>query len=99
MSGPDFLTVDAFLRPPGGRIRWRRDLRHVIDSGIDGLRGATVNYANNGTHSLAPGLLPGGCALVAAWESAEAAEAAFAGPCAMPSTAPAGSASTARSCG
>ncbi|MEU0266014.1 hypothetical protein [Nocardioides sp. NPDC006303] len=80
MSRPDFLTVDAFHRPPGGRIRWRHDLRHTIDAGVDGLRGVTVNYANNGTHSLAPNLLPGGCALVAAWESAEAAEAAFAGP-------------------
>lgn len=80
MGGPDFLTVDAFGRPPGGRIRWRRDLARVIDGGIDGLRGATVNYANDGTHSLAPRLVPGGCALVAAWESGEAAEAAFAGP-------------------
>ena len=80
MSGPDFLTVDAFIRPPGGRIRWRRDLRRAIDEGIAGLRGSTVNHANDGTHSLAPRLLPGGVALVAAWESAEAAEAAFAGP-------------------
>jgi len=77
---PDFLTVDAFTRPPGGRIRWRRNLRQVIDARIEGLRGATVNYANNGTHTLLPALLPGGCALVAAWESPEAAEAAFAGP-------------------
>ena len=38
-SSPDFLTVDAFARPPGGRIRWRRNLRRVIDDGIDGLRG------------------------------------------------------------
>lgn len=76
----DFLTVDAFLRPPGGRIRWRRDVGRAIGDGIDGMRGATVNHANNGTHSLAPSLLPGGCALVAAWESADAAEAAFAGP-------------------
>lgn len=80
MSGPDFLTVDAFGRPPGGRLRWRRDLTRAIDNGIEGLRGATVNYANNGTHSLAPSLVPGGCALVAAWDSAEAAEAAFAEP-------------------
>jgi hypothetical protein len=79
-EGPDFLTVDAFGRPPGGRIGWRRHLRHVLADGIEGLRGATVNYANNGTHALAPGLLPGGAALVAAWESAEAARAAFAGP-------------------
>jgi len=41
MSRPDFLTVDAFLRLPGGRIRWRRDLRRTIDTGIDGLRGAS----------------------------------------------------------
>jgi len=80
MSQPDFLTVDAFIRPPGGRIRWRRDLKRVLNNDIEGLRGSTVNYANNGTHSLAPALLPGGCALVAAWDSAEAAEAAFAGP-------------------
>jgi len=38
-----------------------------------------VNHSNNGTHSLAPRLIPGGCALVAAWESAEAAQAAFRG--------------------
>ena len=80
MSRPDFMTVDAFTRPPGGRVRWRRNLRRVVDAGIEGMRGASVNYTNNGTHALAPGLLPGGCALVAAWESAEAAEAAFAGP-------------------
>lgn len=80
MSGPDFLTIDAFGKPPGGRIRWGRDLARVIDGGIEGLRGATVNFANNGTHALVPDLVPGGRALVAAWESAEAAEAAFAGP-------------------
>ncbi len=79
VSSPDFLTVDAFARPPGGRVRWRRSLRRVVDEGIEGLCGATINYANNGTHALVPGLVPGGCALVAAWESPEAAEAAFAG--------------------
>ncbi|MFL6173296.1 MAG: hypothetical protein ACJ716_10460 [Marmoricola sp.] len=80
MSEPDFLTVDAFNRPPGGRIRWNRDVARAIDNGIEGLRGATVNYANNGTHAVLPNLVPGGRALVAAWESADAAEAAFAGP-------------------
>jgi hypothetical protein len=80
MSSPDFLTIDAFDRPPGGRIRWSRDVARAIDNGIEGLRGATVNYANNGTHAVLPSLLPGGRALVAAWESAEAAKAAFAGP-------------------
>ncbi|WP_200949974.1 hypothetical protein [Nocardioides sp. Root151] len=80
MSNPDFVTVDAFDRPAGGRIRWRRNLRRVLGGGIEGLRGASVNYSNNATHTVPPGLLPGGCALVAAWESPEAAEAAFAGP-------------------
>lgn len=49
-------------------------------NGIDGLRGASVNYSNNATHSVFPALVPGGCALVAAWESPEAAHAAFEGP-------------------
>ena len=80
MSGTDFVTIDAFARPTGGRIRWRRNLRQVVAGGIDGLRGATVNYSNNATYAVPPALLPGGCALVAAWESPEAAEAAFAGP-------------------
>lgn len=39
-----------------------------------------MNHANNGTHALVPGIVPGGCALVAAWDSPEAAEAAFRGP-------------------
>jgi hypothetical protein len=80
MSSPDFMTVDVVDRPPGGRIRWRRNLKGLVDNGIEGLRGLSANYANNGTHKLAPALLPGGCALVAAWESPEAAEAAFQGP-------------------
>src|SRR4051794_41262669 len=80
MGSQDFVTIDAFDRPTGGRVRWRRDLRRRVGDGIEGLRGVTVNYANNATHSIAPALLPGGCALVAAWESPQAAEAAFAGP-------------------
>lgn len=77
---PDFVTIDAFDRPTGGRIRWRRNVKRVVADGIDGLRGATVNYSNNATHAIFPGLVPGGCALVAAWESPEAAHAAFEGP-------------------
>ncbi|GAB3862088.1 hypothetical protein GCM10028801_27040 [Nocardioides maradonensis] len=80
MTRPDFVTIDAFARPTGGRIRWRRSARRLIDQGIDGLRGASVNYSNNGTYAVPPSIVPGGCALVAAWESPEAAEAAFAGP-------------------
>lgn len=80
MDGPDFLTIDALGRPDRGRLRWRRDLRRIVGSGIAGLRGASVNHANDGTHALVPSVLPGGCALVAAWESEDAARAAFAGP-------------------
>lgn len=80
MSTGDFLTLDAFARPPGGRLRWRRALRRIVGHGLPGLRGATVNYTNDATHKIPPGLIPGGCALVAAWESPEAAEAAFGGP-------------------
>lgn len=80
MGSADFLTIDAFGRPPGGRVRWRRRLRRTLDSGVPGLRAATVNYANNATHTVLPGLLPGGSALVAAWDSPEAAEAAYRGP-------------------
>lgn len=79
MTSADFLTIDVFDRPPGGRVPWRRKVNRVVKTGIPGLRGATVNYSNNGTRSLAPSLLPG-CTLVAAWDSAEAAEAAFGGP-------------------
>lgn len=80
MSTADFLTIDAFSRPTGGRIRWRRNLRRAVEAGIEGLRGASVNYSNNGTHAVPPALAPGGCALVAAWDSPEAAEAAYRGP-------------------
>jgi hypothetical protein len=80
MGTPDFITVDAFDRPPRGRILWRRALRQALDAGVDGLRGATVNYSNHATHTVPPVVVPGGCALVAAWDSAAAAEAAFRGP-------------------
>ena len=80
MSAADFLTVDVFGRPPGGRLLWRRRAKREVDRGIPGLRAATVNHANNGTYSLAPSLVPGGCALVAAWDSPDAAEAAYRGP-------------------
>lgn len=80
MSTADFVTIDAFDKPPTGRLRWRRDLRAVLRAGGPGLRGASVNYSNNATHSIAPSLIPGGSALVAAWDSLEAARAAFRGP-------------------
>lgn len=80
METADFLTVDVYDRPTGGRLRWRLAVKDGLKRGIDGLRAANVNFSNNGTHSLLPRVVPGGCALVAAWDSAEAAEAAFRGP-------------------
>jgi hypothetical protein len=80
VASADFVTIDVFDRPPGGRLRWRWRVNRALKAGIQGLRAATVNYSNNATHSLAPLLVPGGCTLVAAWESPEAAEAAFRGP-------------------
>jgi hypothetical protein len=76
---PDFLTIDAFERPAGGFLRWRRSVNAALAGGLRGLRAATVNHTNNGTHSIMPRLIPGGAALVAAWESPEAAAAAWRG--------------------
>lgn len=76
----DFVTIDA-VRPPAGSIPgWRRAVRAALAGGLDGLRAATVNHTNNGTHSIVPRLIPGGCALVAAWDRPEAAAAAWRGP-------------------
>lgn len=80
MSTPDYVTIDVFQRPPGGRLRWRRAAGQRLKEPIPGLRGSSVNHANNGTHALVPAVIPGGCALIAAWESADAAAAAFGGP-------------------
>lgn len=76
---PDFVTIDAFARPPGGNLRWRRRVRSALGSKPAGLRSATVNHANNLTHSLVP-RLPPGSALVLAWDSADAAADAWHGP-------------------
>lgn len=80
MSQADYLTIDVFEKPSLGAVRWKRSVRDAIARGVDGLRSATVNHANNGTHSLIPRVFPAGRALVAAWESPEAAAAAWAGP-------------------
>lgn len=76
----DFLTIDAVERPAGGVLRWRRSARAALAGRPDGLRAATVNHTNDGTHSIVPRVIPGGCAVVAAWDSPEAAAAAWRGP-------------------
>ena len=64
-------------------MNWRRQARAALETPPPGLRSATVNHANTGTHSLVP-RIPPGSALVLAWDSAEAAAFArrLAGRCA-----------------
>lgn len=80
-SGPDFMTIDVFEHSIPAHPRWWLRLRGQLRAGLPGLRGGTINYANRATHHLfKPGLVPGTSALVAAWETPDAAERAFAGP-------------------
>ncbi|MBY4208010.1 hypothetical protein HQO44_16200 [Rhodococcus fascians] len=75
------MTIDVYDRPPGGPWLWSRRVKRALDQPIPGLRAATVNHANHATHSLSlASFLPPGRALVAAWDSPEAALAAFRGP-------------------
>jgi hypothetical protein len=83
MSRADFLTIDVYEQPSLNAIRWKKAVRDTISRGVDGLRAATVNHANNGTRALVPRLFPAGRALVAAWESPEAAATAWTGPLAV----------------
>lgn len=76
----DFVTIDVYDHPPGGGLRWSRAVRSVLRDGVRGLRSATVNHTNHATHELIPRLIPGGRALVAAWDSPQAARDAFRGP-------------------
>jgi hypothetical protein len=80
VSTRDFVTIDVFERPIGAVRRWRRSVTKALAQKPPGLRAVTVNYCNNATHALAPRLIPGGCAVVAAWDSAEAAADAWDGP-------------------
>ena len=100
MSSPDFLTVDAFGRPPGGRIRWRRNLKRLIDERHRRAAWRDGQLANNGTHALVPGAR---ARRVVRWSPPGSRRRRPRPPsparCVTPSTGPAGSASTARSSG
>ena len=77
----DYLTLDVYDQPPGGSRHWSRSVSTALQQGIPGLRAATVNHSNHLTHSLSPRtLVRPGRALIAAWDSPEAALAAFRGP-------------------
>lgn len=79
MSPADFVTVDVVPRPATGNLLWRRRSRAALAQRPAGLRAATVNHANDGTQAVLPSLPPGS-ALVCAWDSPEAAAAAWRGP-------------------
>lgn len=76
----DFITIDVYDNPPGGAFRWGRAVRSAFGDGIAGLRSVTINHSNHATHELVPRMVPGGRALVAAWDSPNAAADAFRGP-------------------
>lgn len=76
----DFVTIDVYDHPPGGALRWSRAARSALRGSIPGLRSVTVNHTNHATHQLIPNMIPGGRALVAAWDSPQSARDAFRGP-------------------
>jgi len=76
----DFITIDVYDHPPGGALRWGRATKAALRNGIPGLRSATVNHSNHATHELIPKMIPGGRALIAAWDSERSARNAFRGP-------------------
>lgn len=77
----DYLTLDVYDRPPQGRLRWSKNVKAALEEDIPGLRSVTVNHSNHLSHSLDPtSLIRPGRTLIAAWDSAESALAAFRGP-------------------
>jgi hypothetical protein len=77
----DYLTIDVYDCPPRGPWAWSRSVKTALSEPIAGLRSVTVNHSNHATHSLSPRtVVQPGRALVAAWDSPEAARAAFRGP-------------------
>ena len=80
----DYLTIDVYDRPPRGPRAWSRAVGAALEQPIEGLRSVTVNHSNHATHSLNPrSIIRPGRALIAAWDSPEAALAAFRGPLAV----------------
>ena len=77
----DYLTIDVFNHAPRGPRAWSRSVKSALKQPIAGLRSVTVNHSNHATHTLSPRtVVQPGRALIAAWDSPEAALAAFRGP-------------------
>lgn len=78
MSTADFLTIDFYKHPVRRTAGVRRAAKQALDRRPAGLRAATINSANSGTHTLVPRLT--GTCLVLAWDGPQAAHDAWAGP-------------------
>src|SRR3954454_15783260 len=74
----DFLTIDVYRDPIHRTPARRRSIRAALADRPAGLRAHTINYANTGTFTIVP--RPLGTCLLLAWESRDAARAAWHGP-------------------
>ena len=74
----DFLTIDVYRDPVHQTPARRRSIRTALAARPEGLRAHTINYANTGTFTLIPRHV--GTCLLLAWESSDAARAAWHGP-------------------
>lgn len=74
----DFITLDVYYDTARRTPARRRSIRSALAGRPAGLRAHTINYANTGTFTLVP--RPVGTCLLLAWESRDAARAAWHGP-------------------
>jgi hypothetical protein len=74
----DVLTIDVYTHTLRQTPVRRRRISRALAQPVPGLRAWSVNYANTGTFTVVP--RPLGTCLLMAWDSREAAEAAWAGP-------------------
>ncbi len=74
----DFLTMDVYYDPVRRTPARRRSIREALANLPAGLRAHTINYANTGTFNILP--RPVGTCLLLAWDSPDAARAAWHGP-------------------
>ena len=74
----DFLTLDVYRDPVRRTPARRRAIRSALTDRPEGLRARTINHANTGTFTIIPQHY--GTCLLLAWESPDAARAAWHGP-------------------
>src|SRR3954453_16783004 len=74
----DFLTIDVYRDPVRRTPARRRLIRAALAHPPSGLRAQMINHANTGTFTIIPRHY--GTCLLLAWESREAARAAWHGP-------------------